>query len=147
MGQFDAQLAWIESQTPRMQASIERWCAINSGSHHPAGIDAVACEVIEAFSPLSAQVERVALPAGYRVEYGGAAVVSGEFVEVLPPRRLVYLRCLEGVTTRPSRVEIELVPERGGTRVSVHHTDFGPDEGVHRGWPGFLSRLEALLAS
>ncbi len=83
----------------------------------------------------------------YRVEYGGAAVVSGEFVEIEPPRRLVYLRCLEGVTTRPSRVEIELVPERGGTRVSVHHTDFGPDEGVDRGWPGFLARLQARLAS
>ncbi|MBW2699134.1 MAG: acetylornithine deacetylase, partial [Deltaproteobacteria bacterium] len=60
MGQFDAQLAWIESQTPRMEASIERWCAINSGSHHRAGIDAVASEVIEAFSPLCARVERVA---------------------------------------------------------------------------------------
>ncbi len=83
----------------------------------------------------------------YRVEYGSTAVVSGEFVEIEPPRRLVYLRRLEGGTSRPSRVEIELVPERGGTRVSVHHTDFGPDEGVHRGWPGFLGRLEALLAS
>ncbi len=75
MGQFDAQLAWIESQTPRMQASIERWCAINSGSHHRAGIDAVASEVIEAFSPLSARVERVALPAFESIDDQGEVVL------------------------------------------------------------------------
>ncbi len=75
MGQFDAQLAWIESQTPRMEASIERWCAINSGSHHRAGIDAVASEVIEAFSPLCARVERVALPAFESIDDRGEAVI------------------------------------------------------------------------
>ena len=82
----------------------------------------------------------------YRVEYGSTAVVSGEFVEIEPPRRLVYLRRLEGVTSRPSRVEIDLVPERGGTRVWVRHTDFEPDEGVERGWPQFLTRLQDRIA-
>ena len=56
---------------------------------------------------------------------------------VLDSLRATYLA--EGA----SRVEIALVPERGGTRVSVHHTDFGPDEGVDRGWPGFLGRLQS----
>ncbi len=63
MGGFDAQLRWIESQKAPMQSSIEGWCAINSGSHNPAGIEAFAGEVIEAFAPLAAQTQCIALPA------------------------------------------------------------------------------------
>ena len=83
----------------------------------------------------------------YRVEYGSEAVVLGQFVELEPPKRLVYTRIIEGVTTVPSRVEIELIPERDGTRVRVEHTDFAPDEGVERGWPHFLSQLAERLAT
>ena len=83
----------------------------------------------------------------YRVEYGDAAVIVGEFVEIDPPRRLVYARRLEGRDAPPSRVEIDLVPERNGTRVCVHQTGFAADEGVERGWPHFLGQLEQRLAA
>lgn len=62
MSHFDAQLDWIEAQGTRFESSLESWCAINSGSHNPNGIKAFASEVIEAYAPLSADVETVVLP-------------------------------------------------------------------------------------
>ncbi len=83
----------------------------------------------------------------YRVAYGTMAVISGEFVEIDRPNRLVYMRRLNSVDGPVSRVEIDFVAERGGTRVSVVHTDFAPDEGVEWGWPHFLGQLESLLSA
>jgi len=62
MGPFETHLAWIGEQRSAMEARIERWCAINSGSHHRAGIERVATDVAEAFAGLSAETRRVALP-------------------------------------------------------------------------------------
>jgi glutamate carboxypeptidase len=62
MASFDRELAWIGDQTTRMESQIERWCSLNSGSRHRAGIESVAAEVIEAYSPLGARLERVELP-------------------------------------------------------------------------------------
>ena len=56
MARFDAQLHWIEGQIPRMEASIEHWCGVNSGSHNRAGIERVGDEVLKAFAPLEARV-------------------------------------------------------------------------------------------
>jgi len=83
----------------------------------------------------------------YRVVYGTAAVITGKFLEIDPPNRLVYLRQLSGHDNDPSRVEINFTGERGGTRVAVIHTDFGVDEGVEWGWKHFLGRLEEQLAA
>ena len=47
MARFDAQLHWIEGQIPRMEASIEHWCGVNSGSHNRAGIERVGDEAFE----------------------------------------------------------------------------------------------------
>ncbi len=71
MGHFDAALAWIGDQTPRMRANIERWAEINSGSRHRAGLEAVGREVLTAFEPLAADVERVALPAFESIDDSG----------------------------------------------------------------------------
>jgi glutamate carboxypeptidase len=71
MSHFDPQLDWIESQTSRMESSLERWCAINSGTLNPTGIEAFAAEVLDAFRPLSAEVERVALPAFESIDDAG----------------------------------------------------------------------------
>ena len=63
MGDFDAGMRWIEGQHARMRERIERWAAINSGSEHRAGIEAVAVEAVAALQELGADVSRVPLPA------------------------------------------------------------------------------------
>ena len=95
------------------------------------------------------EAEFEARPGGrYRVVYGETVVISGEFVEVDAPTRVVYRRRIEGVADAGhSLVEIDLAPERGGTRVTVLHTEFAPDEGVEWGWQHFLGRLQERLAA
>jgi len=74
MGQFEAQLRWIERQAAKMLSSIEGWCAINSGSQNRAGIERFSAEVVEAFSVLDAETRRVALPAFGSVDDQGEPV-------------------------------------------------------------------------
>lgn len=71
MSHFDTQLQWIEGQSTRMESNLERWCAINSGSRNPAGIEAFAVDVLDAFAPLEAEVEHVALPAFESIDDDG----------------------------------------------------------------------------
>ena len=73
MGHLDAQLRWIEGERPAMEARIERWCAIQSGSHNRAGIEALSDDVAAAFSPLGAPIERIALPAFASIDENGEA--------------------------------------------------------------------------
>ena len=63
MRRFETRLEWIEGQAATMRSRIERWCAINSGSHHRRGIERFAEAALEAFEPLDARVRRVSLPA------------------------------------------------------------------------------------
>src|SRR5262245_30414827 len=67
----------------------------------------------------------------YRMEIIPTHVASGEFVEIDPPRRLVYTwgwEPREGSDPNPvppgsSTIEIELVPEGEGTRLRFVHRD------------------------
>ena len=85
----------------------------------------------------------------YRVELGGTNVVRGEFVEVDPPRRVVFTWGWEGGPLPPgsTTVEVDLVPDGDGTLVRLTHRGL-PDgaKAEHAaGWEHFLPRL-ALLA-
>jgi glutamate carboxypeptidase len=71
MASFDEQLRWIEDQRPRMEACLERWCAINSGTRNRAGIETFAAAVLEEFAPLGADTRRVNLPAWESVDDEG----------------------------------------------------------------------------
>jgi uncharacterized protein YndB with AHSA1/START domain len=96
---------------------------------------------------LSAALE--AEPGGlYRVEVIPGHTARGEFVELDPPRRLVYTwGWEEGESSVPpgsSTIEIELVPEGEGTTVRLVHSDLPNTESAEshgHGWAHYLERL------
>ena len=91
---------------------------------------------------------------GYRIEVIPGHVAAGEFVELDPPRRLVYTWGWEPDADGPnvvppgaSTVEIELVPEADGTRLRFLHRDLPSEESAQRhalGWNHYLERLEVV---
>jgi uncharacterized protein YndB with AHSA1/START domain len=89
----------------------------------------------------------------YRIEIIPTHVASGEFVEIDPPRRLVYTWGWEPrpdgeaspVTPGSSTVEIELEPVGEGTRLRFVHRDLPSAEAAEshtHGWDHYLPRLE-----
>jgi uncharacterized protein YndB with AHSA1/START domain len=87
----------------------------------------------------------------YRIEVVPGHVAAGEFVELDPPRRIVYTWGWEpdgdGPNVVPpgsSTVEIELVPDGAGTRLLFTHRDLPTRESADRhahGWHHYLERL------
>lgn len=77
----------------------------------------------------------------YELDMGVAGVMTGRFVEVNA------LRIVQEVDTNPgkppSRIEITLSPEAGGTRVTVRHSGLPAPfpEIASRGWDHHLARL------
>lgn len=92
-----------------------------------------------------------AAPGGlFRVNMRGDGFVSGRFVEVNAPRRLVFTWGWEGGDDAPypvppgaSTVELELEPDGDGTRLRLTHRIRGVDLGplVEQGWTHYLDRL------
>ena len=82
----------------------------------------------------------------YRVNVTGRAVAVGEYVEVDPPRRVVFTWGWEGDPNLPpgaSTVEITLTPDGDETVVTLTHRDL-PEPAVGgqtEGWEHFLPRL------
>jgi len=87
----------------------------------------------------------------YRVRMREGVETVGEFLEVDPPRRVVFtFGWTEGPPVPPgtSRVVITLEPEGGGTRVVLRHHGLPDDEQRRHhtgGWQMYLDRL-ALAA-
>jgi uncharacterized protein YndB with AHSA1/START domain len=88
----------------------------------------------------------------YRIEVIPGNTARGEFVELEPPRRLVYTWGWEpgGMSTSvapgTSTVEIELVPEGEGTLLRFTHRDLPAEEAVQshaHGWDHYLERLRS----
>jgi uncharacterized protein YndB with AHSA1/START domain len=87
----------------------------------------------------------------YIVNVTGRNRAVGEYVEVDPPRRVVFTWGWEGDEQLPpgsSMVEIELIPDGDGTIVRLTHSGLpeGADAGQLEGWEHFLPRL-ATVAS
>ena len=90
------------------------------------------------------------------MEVTSGSITSGEFVEVDPPRRLVYTWGWEAGGAGPdlvpagsSTIEIDLVPEGAGTRLTLVHRDLPGAEAANahgEGWDHYLGRL-AVAAS
>ena len=79
----------------------------------------------------------------------GARVV-GRFVELVPPRRLVFTYGWEdGVPPGTTTVEIDLVEEAGATTLRLVHHGLPPEtvEAHQRGWAYFLSTLRGTLSA
>lgn len=83
----------------------------------------------------------------YRVTMGNGVEASGEFLEVDPPRRLVFSwgwNHDQAVAAGSTRVEVTFTEEDGGTRVVLRHAGLpnGEQETHHRaGWEAYLGRL------
>jgi uncharacterized protein YndB with AHSA1/START domain len=77
----------------------------------------------------------------------GQAAARGEFVEVVPFKRIVFTWGIDaaafGVTPASTRVEVSLVPDGDGTIVRLVHSEL-PETAVefHKaGWGHYLERL------
>ena len=100
--------------------------------------------------------EVVAEPGGlFRVLVGHGPVMRGAFIELDPPRRLVFTFGWEGNTPAgplppgSTRVEVTLTPDRGGTVLVLRHFDMpvhhAPDH--RKGWSYFVGeRLVAAIS-
>jgi uncharacterized protein YndB with AHSA1/START domain len=84
---------------------------------------------------------------------GEEYTVAGEYVEVLPPERLVYTWTWEGGAeimsgSEATVVEVEFVADGGATEVVLTHRGFA-DERIRElhgeGWSGCLANLEEVL--
>jgi uncharacterized protein YndB with AHSA1/START domain len=95
-----------------------------------------------------------ATPGGiFRIDYNGTDIARGEFVEVDPPRRVVFTWGWEAPddATPPgaSTVEVTLTPDGDGTRVHLRHSGLAAVavEGHAQGWDQFLPTLVEVAAA
>jgi uncharacterized protein YndB with AHSA1/START domain len=92
-----------------------------------------------------------ALPGGaYTVDINGIPI-RGRFVEVDPPKRVVFSWGVAGHDTLPpgaTTVAIALTADGDGTIVELTHHDLPPDELAKHdtGWRHFLPRLAVAAA-
>ena len=93
-----------------------------------------------------------ARPGGiYRVDINGRDVAVGEYVELDPPRRVVFTWGWEGSDKVPpgsSTVEVTLTPDGEDTILRLVHRDLPAGEGTshQEGWNHFLPRLGEAAA-
>lgn len=89
----------------------------------------------------------------YWLDPNGRDVIRGEYMEVIPERRVVFTwgwaNPSEGLAAVPAgstRVEIDLEPENEGTRVRLTHRHL-PSAARERhelGWTHYLARLKTV---
>ena len=90
----------------------------------------------------------------YRVEVIPGHIATGEFVEIDPPRRLVYTWGWEpgsgsAVPPGSTTVEFELIPSGDGTRLRFRHRDLPSAETAAshaHGWDHYFERLARVAA-
>ena len=87
-----------------------------------------------------------------RMLIAGEHISSGQFVEIDPPRRLVYTMGWDEpnhpIPPGSTRVEIDLAPDGDGTLLRFRHTGLPADAVAdHRGgWTHYLGRLAVAAA-
>lgn len=85
----------------------------------------------------------------FALEMPNGTRARGEFVELVPDRRVVFTWGWidhPGVPPGSTTVEIDLIPEGSGTRLRLTHTGLPPEEiTLHAmGWHRYLPRLAAV---
>jgi len=85
-----------------------------------------------------------------RLEWSPEAVESGTILAVEPHHRLSYNWV--ALEPTPTTLIFELIPENGGTRLQLHHTEIGEGEvwdnyytALDSGWNTHFKNLTALL--
>jgi uncharacterized protein YndB with AHSA1/START domain len=87
----------------------------------------------------------------YRLKFP-QSVVRGEFVELDPPRRVVFTWGREEGDSMPvgsTTVAFDLEPENGGTRVRLRHSNLPSEHEIEqhtKGWDQFLPELAKVAA-
>lgn len=77
----------------------------------------------------------------------GVLAVSGTYIEVRRPERLVYTWRWEGQAEPPTKVTVEFVERGQGTEVRITHAGFaseGERNNHLQGWNDCLDRLQSL---
>lgn len=93
-----------------------------------------------------------ARPGGlFRMQMGTGEIARGEFVELVPDRRVVFTWgwiSMPGIPPGSTVVEIELVPDGDATRVVLTHRALPDDQvDIHgMGWEHYLPRLAIAAA-
>ena len=88
----------------------------------------------------------------FRLKFDSENIVRGEFVEIDPPRRVVYTWGSEERESLPAgstTVAFDLEPENGGTRVRLRHSELPNAHEVEQhstGWDHFLAELAKVAA-
>jgi uncharacterized protein YndB with AHSA1/START domain len=100
---------------------------------------------------LSAQLDP--RPGGiYQVDPNTRDIILGEFIEVVPPRRIVFTWGWKEpghpIPAGSTRVCIELTPQSGGTLLRLVHRNLPPPsrERHEMGWSHYLIRLKTVIA-
>jgi len=100
---------------------------------------------------LSAEIDP--RPGGiFKVDPNTIDIIFGEFLEVVPNRRLVFTWGWKEpghpVPAGSTRVEIDLIPEGGGTRLRLTHHGVPDSMGERHdmGWSHYLGRLAVRMA-
>jgi uncharacterized protein YndB with AHSA1/START domain len=129
----------------RKQAPIvkEIWIAA-----HPETVFSFLTEPKKFVRWLGRSAELDPRPGGiFRIDVNGRDVVRGEFIEVVPNRKVVFTWGWEGegsaVPPGSTTVEISLEPDGEGTRVRLSHAGL-PEEPRRKhaeGWVHYMSRL------
>ena len=89
----------------------------------------------------------------FHIDCNGEDIVRGAYVEVDPPRRVVFTWGWEAagdpVPPGASRVEVDLRPDGDGTIVTLRHLGLPSEsvEGHAIGWDQFLPALRAALSA
>jgi uncharacterized protein YndB with AHSA1/START domain len=96
---------------------------------------------------MGSQVVLEPRPGGvYQVQVSERDIARGEYLEVTPPRRVVFTFGWIGSPLPPgaSTVEVTLEPQEGGTLVILRHMNLPePAREQHlQGWRHYLARLE-----
>jgi uncharacterized protein YndB with AHSA1/START domain len=80
---------------------------------------------------------------------GGATVLTGEYVEILPYRRLVFTLAAGDRPRTVTRVTVEIRPVRTGCDLALTHEHVPPDRAnrTEGRWTGVLYGLRETLAS
>ncbi len=88
----------------------------------------------------------------YRVDVTGTNVARGQYLEVVPNRRVVFTWGWEGegqaIPPGASTVEVSLIPDGDGTILRLTHRDLPVEaQGAHaEGWEHYLPRLATAAA-
>ncbi len=89
----------------------------------------------------------------FRCDINGRSVASGEYIELDPPRRVVFAWGWEGEDslTKPgsSTVEVLLAPDGDGTHLRLIHSDLPSAESAEKhghGWRHYTERLSLAAA-